>query len=167
DVGLGNIDDTSDISKPVSTAQQTAIDAKANNGVNSDITALTGLTTPLSKPQGGTGNATGDAASVKGIKVLTLQSIAGTGTVNVDLNQGTDVKLTLSANTTVTFTNPTQPCKIAVEVVQDTTGGWTLALPTITWLNVVPNLSTAANNVAVISLFYDGSIYLGMWAEQV
>ena len=101
-----------------------------------------------------------------GVQVLKLQSIAGTGTVNIDLNQGTDVKLTLSGNTTITFTNPTQPCKIAIEVVQDVTGGWTLALPTITWLNVVPNLSTAANNVAVISLFYDGSIYIGMWAEQ-
>lgn len=31
DVGLGNVDNTSDASKPVSTAQQTALNAKANN----------------------------------------------------------------------------------------------------------------------------------------
>ena len=30
DVGLGNVDDTSDANKPVSTAQQTALDLKAN-----------------------------------------------------------------------------------------------------------------------------------------
>lgn len=30
-IGLGNVDNTSDMNKPVSTAQQTAIDAKANN----------------------------------------------------------------------------------------------------------------------------------------
>ena len=30
DVGLGNVDNTSDVNKPVSTAQQTALDLKAN-----------------------------------------------------------------------------------------------------------------------------------------
>ncbi|HKX72562.1 MAG TPA: hypothetical protein VJM32_00960 [Candidatus Saccharimonadales bacterium] len=32
DVGLGNADDTSDAAKPISTAQQTALDAKASVG---------------------------------------------------------------------------------------------------------------------------------------
>src|SRR6266550_3748218 len=35
---------------------------KAAKGANSDITSLTGLTTPLSTAQGGTGNAGGTAA---------------------------------------------------------------------------------------------------------
>ena len=38
DVGLGNVDNTSDLNKPVSTAQQTAIDAKFN-GPNGDVVA--------------------------------------------------------------------------------------------------------------------------------
>jgi hypothetical protein len=54
-IGLNLVNNTSDINKPVSTAQQTALDAKANKGVNSDITRITGLTTALSVPQGGTG----------------------------------------------------------------------------------------------------------------
>lgn len=37
-VGLGNVDNTSDADKPVSTAQQTALDLK----VSSDITGITG-----------------------------------------------------------------------------------------------------------------------------
>ena len=97
-----------------------------------------------------------------GVQVLKLQSIAGTGTVNIDLNQGTDIKLTLAASTTVTFTDPTQPCKITMEVVQDATGGWTLALPTIKWAGgLSPALSTVANNISVLGLLWDGTNYLG------
>lgn len=42
DVGLGNVDNTSDANKPVSTAQQTAIDAKANSSVT--VSSGAGLT---------------------------------------------------------------------------------------------------------------------------
>jgi len=42
-------------------ALQTGIDGKASKGVNSDITQITGLTTPLTTAQGGTGNNTGNA----------------------------------------------------------------------------------------------------------
>ena len=47
---MGFVDPTSSI--------QTQLNGKAASGVNSDITALAGLTTPLSVPQGGTGAAT-------------------------------------------------------------------------------------------------------------
>lgn len=42
DVGLGNVDNTSDANKPVSTAAQTALDAKQD--LDSDLTAIAGLT---------------------------------------------------------------------------------------------------------------------------
>lgn len=41
DVGLGNVDNTSDINKPVSSATQTALDGKQN--LDSDLTAIAGL----------------------------------------------------------------------------------------------------------------------------
>jgi hypothetical protein len=41
DVGLGNVDNTSDASKPVSTATQTALDSKQD--LDSDLTAIAGL----------------------------------------------------------------------------------------------------------------------------
>jgi hypothetical protein len=41
DVGLSNVDNTTDASKPVSTAQQTALNAKQD--LNSDLTAIAGL----------------------------------------------------------------------------------------------------------------------------
>lgn len=42
----------------VTSAIQTQLNAKAASGANSDITSLTGLTTPLSQAQGGTGTNT-------------------------------------------------------------------------------------------------------------
>lgn len=42
DVGLGSVNNTSDAGKPVSTAQQTALDGKQN--LDSDLTAIAGLT---------------------------------------------------------------------------------------------------------------------------
>lgn len=42
---------------------QAAVGTRAAKGANSDITSLSGLTTPLSKAQGGTGNTTGAADS--------------------------------------------------------------------------------------------------------
>lgn len=42
---------------------QAAVGARAAKGANSDITSLSGLTTPLSKAQGGTGNTSGTADS--------------------------------------------------------------------------------------------------------
>lgn len=36
-VGLGNVDNTADVDKPISTAQQTAINAKLNNAANGGI----------------------------------------------------------------------------------------------------------------------------------
>lgn len=43
DVGLGNVDNTADTAKPVSTAQQTALDGK--QPLDSDLTAIAALTT--------------------------------------------------------------------------------------------------------------------------
>lgn len=42
DVGLGNVDNTTDAGKPVSTAQQTALDLKQN--LDADLTTIAGLT---------------------------------------------------------------------------------------------------------------------------
>ena len=47
-LGLGSVNDTSDINKPVSTAQQTALDLKANNA----NAALTGVPTAPTAPTG-------------------------------------------------------------------------------------------------------------------
>jgi len=47
DIGLGNVDNTSDLNKPISTATQTALDAKTLPLIADDTTAVvTGVTVP-------------------------------------------------------------------------------------------------------------------------
>jgi len=50
-VGLGNVDNTSDANKPVSTAQQTALNGKANTTHTHAESDITGLTTDLAAKQ--------------------------------------------------------------------------------------------------------------------
>ena len=69
DVGLGNVDNTSDAAKPVSTATQTALDLKedeVNKGVANGYAGLdaTGKVPAAQLPVGGTGNVVGPASSV-------------------------------------------------------------------------------------------------------
>jgi len=69
DVGLGNVDNTSDVNKPVSTAQNTAINAKVTDAI------VDGVTT-IAPSQ----NAVFDALALK--QDLIINPITGTGTVN-------------------------------------------------------------------------------------
>lgn len=71
----------------VNTSVYTTVPAKANNGANSDITSLSGLTTALSVAQGGTGAITATAARTNlaavgqnGTETL-IGSVAGTNTI--------------------------------------------------------------------------------------
>jgi hypothetical protein len=69
DVGLSNVDNTSDVNKPVSTAQNTAINAKVTDAI------VNGVTTVAPSQ-----NAVFDALATK--QDLITNPITGTGTVN-------------------------------------------------------------------------------------
>lgn len=73
DVGLGNVDNTSDANKPVSTAQQTAIDAKVEDNITDGHTTIAP-----------SGNAVFDALALK----APLASPTFTGTVTVPTPSG-------------------------------------------------------------------------------
>lgn len=102
-----------------------------------------------------------------GIK-LTQQTItSSSGSATIDWKNGTNAIITLTENTTISFSNPGQPCHLQLEVIQNSTGGYTLTLPTIKWAGGVSlTLSTAANNISVISLYFDGTNYLGMSSDS-
>lgn len=53
-----------------------SINTKADSGINSDITELTGLMTPLSTSQGGTGNTTGNAVTATKLLVARAVQVA-------------------------------------------------------------------------------------------
>ena len=109
-----------------------------------------------------------DADLVRGLKAIGQQTItSSSGSATIDWNAGTNAIITLTENTTLTFTNPTSPCHLQLEVAQNSTGGYTLTLPTIKWVGgVSPALSTAANNISVISLYFDGTNYLGISSDS-
>lgn len=72
---------------------QAAVGTKAAKGANSDITSLSGLTTPLSKAQGGTGNTTGAADSAT--KLATARALV------VDLTSITPASFDGTGNATL------------------------------------------------------------------
>lgn len=80
----------------------------------------------------------------------------------IDWKLGNHQKVTLTGNCTFTFTAPTKACMLSLRFIQDSTGGWTRALPTIKWPGgTVPSWTTTANAIDILSLFYDGSTYYG------
>lgn len=108
DLGLGGVDNTSDADKPVSAAQQTAINA-AQAAAASDATTKANAAQAASAPLahvGSTGAAHGDATgSVAGFMSATdktkLDSITGTNTgdqTSVTGNAGTATKLATARN---------------------------------------------------------------------
>ena len=82
EVGLGNVDNTSDVNKPVSTAQSTAI------GLKADTTALTAHTTDISNPHSVTQTQVG------------LSNVNNTSDANKPVSIATQTALDLKASTT-------------------------------------------------------------------
>ena len=79
-VGLGNVDNTSDANKPISTATQNALNGKANTSHNHSAANITSGT--LSVARGGTGQTTlTPAVTTKGVRAIyagTSDMTAGT-----------------------------------------------------------------------------------------
>lgn len=120
DVGLGNVDNTSDAAKPVSTATQTALDAK--QGLDSDLTAIAALTPSnddvVQRKAGAWTNRT--MAQVKTDLVLVkgdvgLGNVDNTSDANKPVSTATQTALDLKANlASPTFTGtPAAPTAAA------------------------------------------------------
>lgn len=91
-VGLGNVDNTSDLSKPVSTATQTALDGKANTSHTHSIANVTGLQTALDSKQASGDYATntaltnGLATKANTVHTHTTSQVTGLDTSLTDLD---------------------------------------------------------------------------------
>ena len=79
-VGLGNVDNTSDLNKPISTATQTALNNKQN--LDSDLTAVAGLSTTGLVTRTGAGSATTRQITAgAGVSVANGSGVSGDPTV--------------------------------------------------------------------------------------
>lgn len=102
-IGLGNVDNTSDLNKPVSTAQQTALNAKANNSLVAYVESTTTATRRYE---------IGDHFILNGVRYKATAIIANGGTITVGTNcTASDTvseeleKSFVLTNQTLTFSN--------------------------------------------------------------
>lgn len=109
DVGLGNADNTADINKPVSTAQQTALNAKA------DSTALTAHTQDTANPH-----------SVTKVQVG-LGNADNTSDVNKPISTATQTALDAKLDSTILCTQANHGFAVGNVVWQDTDATYYLA----------------------------------------
>ncbi|WP_395662802.1 hypothetical protein [Aestuariivirga sp.] len=150
DVGLGEVDNTSDAAKPVSTATQTALNGKANSSHSHVIADVTSLQTaldgkaPLASPAlTGTPTAPSAAAYADSTQIATTAQVhdtvttvpenAQTGTSYtfvladagklVTLNNAAAITLTIPANASVAFPTGTRIDLLQYGAGQVTVGG--------------------------------------------
>ncbi len=95
------------------------------------------------------------------LKALTWKQIIAVsgsgGTVNIDWTAGLKYVITMTANTTFTFTAPTGISQPQLLIVQGGSGSYVPTLPTIKWTGgSVPTWSTAVGAVDIVSLLYTG-----------
>jgi hypothetical protein len=144
DVGLGNVDNTSDAAKPVSNATQAALDAKA----------------PLTSPAL-TGTATAVNLTQSGRYVSTPDVLTDAATIAVDASLGNDFTVTLGGNRTLgNPTNSVNGQKILFAIRQDGAGNRTLALGSDYRLGTDISsvvLSTGANKTDYLGVRYNGA----------
>lgn len=127
DVGLGNVDNTSDINKPISTATQTALNAKYDASNPSNY--ITSAGAPVQSVAGKTGTVTlvkGDVGlgNVDNTSDATKNSASATLT-NKDLTSGTNTFPTFNQNTTGSAATLTTPRTIGTLTGDVTSAGST------------------------------------------
>lgn len=164
DVGLGNVDNTSDVNKPISTATQNALNTKQNTIVNSDsitegATNLFLTSAERTKLTNTSGTNTGDQTNISGTanNVTGIVAVAngGTGTATPSLVAGTNI--TISGN----FPSQT------INASGGGGGFHMLTQPIATWLYAAQayntNISTTSLstgvNAMMLSLFYPATTF--------
>ena len=81
----------------------------------------------------------------------------------IDWRNGNHQKVTMTGNCTFTFTAPSKPCALSLRLINDTTAGRTITLPTMKWQGgTAPVWTKLANAIDILNLYYDGAAYYGM-----
>jgi len=96
---------------------------------------------------------------------FTIQTLTGDGTDNIDWRLGNYMAFTCPAGAeTFTFTAPSNPCGLILQIKQDGTGGRDLTFPAaVKWLGTEPTWTDGgAGKTIIMSMRYDGTNY---WAQ--
>lgn len=159
-VDLGNVDNTSDADKPVSTATQTALNLKYDaSNPNNYINASTSNTFTADQVMSET------LIINKDVVFDGPVNAGNSGTsINIDWNSGNRQVMTMTDNCTVTFTDPLGACNLLIKLIQDATGSRTITFPAAVKFpaGVEPVLTTTANAEDIVSFYFDGTTYYGI-----
>lgn len=111
-------------------------------------------------------------------ELLTLDSVvysgffdngnSGTG-ATIDFGTGNMQEVDWTGNVTFAFTDPSGPCSVNLKLLNDGTGGYTVAWPaSVMWhAGTEPTWTTTASELNVISCLFDGTTYLcDGWTES-
>ena len=88
--------------------------------------------------------------------------------VTIDWTLGNKAKVTMTGNATLTFTAPAGETNLLLRIVQDATGSRTITWPAaVLWpAGAAPTLTTTANAIDIVTLYYDGTSYYGGYATD-
>jgi hypothetical protein len=107
---------------------------------------------------------------VAAVSFHTLQTdSSSSGAVVFDWSADNKLKITLTENITdITFTPPSGPCNLMLEVVQGaspyTMAGWPANLK---WVGgIAPTVSTGNGNIDLIMFYYNGTNYFGSYLQN-
>jgi hypothetical protein len=83
------------------------------------------------------------------------------GAVTIDWTKSNHQSITLTEDTTFTFTAPSNPCNLTLRIIQDATGGWNVTFPTFkTPSGVNLSFTTTAGAEDLLMLYFDGTNYI-------
>lgn len=132
DVGLSNVDNTSDVNKPISTATQTALNAKASASAVSSHIADTANPHGVTKAQVGLGNVDNTSDANKPVSTATQSALNGkASTVHTHVAADvTDFDAEVEANTEVAANTASRHSHANSAVLDATTASFTTAKDT-------------------------------------
>lgn len=148
-----------------------SLNMKLLNAKNGDLILGTNNTNYLTIDNAGAHALTGSLTVSGQIYGGYGQYDAGNSGASITLDfaaNGNSQKVTLTANSTFTFTAPSQAgTPIVLEVIQDGTGSRTVTWPgTVDWgTDGAPTLTTTASKADIISFLYTGSKYFGSYKK--
>ena len=95
-----------------------------------------------------------------------INALSSSASISVDATTAPVHSVTLGHNATFTISNMVSGQSIMIIITQDGTGSRTGSFTSVKFPGGAPTLSTGAGDIDVVSVFYDGTNYLGNIAQD-
>ena len=138
----------------------------ASTGVAQKLAGLLNVVEDTTPELGGTLDALNQ--DIVNAKTITFQAEFDNGASGavptIDWNVGQKQRITLTANATVSFTDPLGPANLLLKLIQDGSGNRDITWPgSVLWPGGnAPNLSNPGGSVDIVTFYFDGTNYYGV-----